>query len=407
MIPTAFMKQKVSFLLRSLRGFCFVVLVLALFGKDSLLLAQAEDSPAKTPVPWGTLDIGAQGVGWETNSSPSFPDNGWELLTPLTLSAIPWTGGRIFAQTEYAAGDYTDSADGTETLSLRHFSDTVLGFETDFKSFNLPSLLSVGINIPTGDPAWETEQSNSIVPTEFIDSDYRGRGFGTSLLYGLSLQAGGEQFAMAAGYMYTGAFNPYYGQVGSLTEQLKLGDSVFLSLNRLVNHSGGQSDVIRLSAFYFLPTQLNGSNLLEMGPNLNASYCWSNPKAFSFEAGAQYFLPTQSAVNGQLVSGSNDSLGARFYLTPSYAFGDFTLLGRAKYILANDYPESDPLYDGGGFLLGLEPSYRLKLDASSHLKFSAGYDFVLWQNGSYDSLGDRVNVEYGRLTLGTYYEVSL
>ena len=391
------LKPKVPFLFRTLRATWFAAL--ALSGGFSSLLAQP-------PASWGTLDIGAQGVGWQSNSSPAYPDNGWEVLTPLTLSAVPWSGGRVFAQTEYAAGNYTDSAVGPETTSLRHFSDTVLGLETNFKSFNLPSLISVGINIPTGDPAWETQESNSTVPTEFIDSDYRGRGFGTSLLYGLSFQAGGEQFGMAAGYMYTGAFNPYYGQVIAAT-QLKLGDSAFLSLNRLAEHGGGQSDVIRLSAFYFLPTQVNGTNLLEMGPNLNASYGWSNPKAFSFEAGAQYFLPNRQAINGQLVSGSNDSLGTRFYLTPSYAFGDFTLQARAKYILANNYSTTDSLYDGGGFLLGLEPSYQLKLDASSHLKFSAGYDFVFWKDGSYDILGDRVNVEYGHLTLGTYYEVNL
>jgi hypothetical protein len=405
MIPAPCLKPTVPFLLRVFRGARFAVLALALIGRPSPALAQTGNSPDKTPVAWGTLDFGVQGVGWESNSSPSYPDNGWELLTPLTLSAIPWSGGKIFAQTEYAAGNYTDSVAGTETLSLRHFSDTVVGLEANFKSFNLPSLVSVGVNIPTGDSAWETQQSNSIVPTEFIDSDYRGRGFGTSLLYGLSLQAGGEQFGLAAGYMYTGAFNPYYGQVGSTTEQLKLGDSAFLSMNRLADHGGGQSDVIRVSVFYFLPTQENGTNLLQMGPNLNASYGWTNPKAFSFEAGVQYFLPTQQAVNGQLVSGSNDSLGTRFYLTPSYAFGDFNLQARVKYILANDF--SGALYDGGGFLLGLEPSYQLKLDAASHLKFSAGYDFVLWQNGSYDSLGNRVNVEYGHLTFGTHYEVSL
>jgi hypothetical protein len=409
MIPVPCLKPTGSFSLRIFRGACFAALALALIGRPSSGLAQTESSQAKAPASWGSLDIGVQGAGWQSNSSSADPDDGWEVLTPLTLSANPWNGGKIFAQTEYAAGNYTDSVAGPETLSLRHFSDTVVGLEANFKSFNLPSLVSVGVNIPTGNPAWETQQTNSIVPTEFIDSDYRGRGFGTSLLYGLSLQAGGEQFGLAVGYMYAGAFNPFYGQGGSTAEQLKLGDSAFLSLNHLADHGGGQSDVIRLSAFYFLPTQVNGSNLLEMGPNLNASYGWMNPKAFSFEAGVQYFLPTKQAINGQLVSDSNGSLGTRFYLTPSYVFGDFALQARAKYILANDYPTSNILlYDGGGFLLGLEPTYQLKLDAASHLKFSAGYDFVVWENAASNSIpGDRVNLEYGHWTFGTHYEVNL
>jgi hypothetical protein len=374
-------------------------------GALSPVLAQTDGSPAKSSPSWGTIDVGAKYVGWQSNSP--LPDNGWEVLTPLTLSAVPWSGGRVYAQTEFAAGNYTDSVAGTETLTLRNFSDTVVGLEANFKNFSVPSLLNIAVNIPTGNPAWETQQSRSMIPTEFIDSDYRGRGFGMSLLYGLSLPAGGQQFGIAAGYMYTGAFNPYYGQPGFQTEQLKLGDSVFLSVNRAADQGGGQSDFIRLSAFYFLPTQEDGSNLLQMGPNLNASYGWSNPKAFSFEAGAQYFLPTEQAVNGQLVPGSNGSLGTRFYLYPSYAFGDLTVLARAKYILANDYPASNAFYDGGGFLLGLEPSLQFKLDTRSSLRFSTGYDFVLWQNGAYDSLGSRVNLEYGYWTFGTYYEVNL
>ncbi|HTC19376.1 MAG TPA: hypothetical protein VK859_00915, partial [bacterium] len=304
---------------------------------------------------------------------------------------------KIYAQTEYASGNYTDSQDGTETLHLSHFSDTVLGFETNLKSFNLPSLLSLGINLPTGNSTWETAQTYSIVPTEFIDTDYRGRGFGMDILYGLSFQAGAEQYGVAAGYMYTGAFNPYSGQdIG-----LKLGDSAFLSLNHMADHGEGQSDVIRLSAFYFLPTLQDGSRELTMGPNFNASYGWSNPKAFSCEAGVQYFMQTQQ------VTGSNGSLGTRFYLTPSYVFGDITLSARAKYILANDYPTNDVFYDGGGFLLGLEPSYLLKLDTSSKLRFSAGYDYVVWQNAAPDLQSNRVNLDYGHWTFATHYEVSL
>ncbi len=400
MIPVQKLKSTVPFLFRILRIVSLALLALAFSGGRTFVLAQNESSPATTSPSWGSLDFGVQGVGWSSNSP--LPDNGWEFLTPLTLSAIPWKGGKIYAQTEYAAGNYTDSQDGTETLALRHFSDTVVGLETDFKSFNLPSLLSVGINIPTGDSSWETQQTYSIVPTEFIDSDYRGRGFGTNLLYGISLQAGGEQYGVAAGYMYTGAFNPYYGQIGTPAEQLKLGDSVFLSLNRLQDRGNGQSDIIRFSAFYFLPTQIDGSNLLTMGPNLNASYGWSNPKALSIEGGVQYFLPTQ-----MVGSGSGDSLGTRFYLTPSYSFGDFSVLARAKYILANNYPTTNFFYDGGGLLLGLEPSYQLKLDASSHLKFSAGYDYVVWQNAEVDQLLTRVNVDYGHWTFATHYEVDL
>ncbi len=375
----------------------------------SPLLAQTTQTPTATPVEapakafWGSIDLGAQYVSWDSNALPG----GSEFLVPLTLSVIPWKDARIYGQTQFASGNYMGAESGTGTDNLTNLTDSVIGLETGFESFNLPSLLNVGINLPTGDPAWETKQTGSVIPTEFIDSDYRGRGFGLSFLYGVSLQAGSEQYGVAVGYLYSGAFNPSYGE-GVPAVQLKLGDSTFLSVNRVADHGNGESDIIRLSAFYFLPTQLDGSNLLEMGPNLNASFAWKNPKAFSFEAGGQYFLPTQNAVPGtsQLATEPNNSLAPRFYFYPSYAFGDFLVSARAKYVLANGYPSSDFVnYDGGGWLLGLEPTLRLKLDSSSSLRVSAGYDYVVWDNVN-TSVG-QVNIDYSHWTFSTHYEVNL
>ncbi len=363
-----------------------------------------EATPAKPA--WGSVDLGAQYVGWDSNAVPG----GSEYLVPLTLSVFPWKDARIYGQTEFASGNYTGAESGYGTDNLSNLTDSVIGFETGFQSFSLPSLVNIGINLPTGDPTWETKQTGSIIPTEFIDSDYRGRGFGLSFLYGLSFQSGSEQYGIAAGYLYSGAFNPSYGE-GVPAENLKLGDSTFLSVNHVSDLGEGQSNIIRLSAFYFLPTQLNNSNLLQMGPNVNASFAWNNPKALSFEAGGQYFLPTQNVnpSTGELSLEPNNSLAPRFYFYPSYAIGDLTIAARAKYVLANGYPTTDLVnYDGGGWVLGLGPTLKLKLDSSSSLRISAGYDYVVWSNvpTNIASLG-RVNLDYDHWTFGTHYEVSL
>jgi hypothetical protein len=360
-----------------------------------LLAVSFAAAQSENPTPIAKIDVGAEYVGWGTNNTGS---QGSEILVPLTLSAIPWGGAKVYAQTEFANGNYIDSVSGPETLNLSNLSDTVLGFETSFKSFNVPSLLNVGLNIPTGDPTWETKQTNSIVPTYFIDSDYRGRGWGLSCLYGISMPAGSEQYGLAVGYFYSGAFNPYYGTEES--QQLKLGDSAFLSLNHITDRGNGQTDVIRLSAFYFMDAQINGSNLMQMGPNLNASYGWQNPKALSFEAGAQYFFPAEQS--GQ----SENLLGTRLYATPSYCFGDFTVTGQFKYVLSNGFSQSDPLYVGGGWLVGLEPSYRFRLDKSSSLRVSASYDYIDAINGGLLD-GNLIDVDYGHWTFSTHYEVNL
>jgi hypothetical protein len=58
-------------------------------------------------------------------------------------------------------------------------------------------------------------------------------------------------------------------------------------------------------------------------------------------------------------------------------------------------------------LLGLQPSMKFKLDSSSSLRFTAGFDYILWQKGGYDLSGDRVDLAYAHWTFGTHYEVSL
>ena len=378
----------------------FFLTAVSTFG---IVPAQAASAPIK-------LELGAEYVGWDSTYSPSTPFNGSEVLVPLTLSADAFPGVKIYGQTEFARGSYTDSANfNTETFSLTALSDTVLGFMGGFKSFSLPSIINVGLNIPTGDPTWETKQGNSVIPTYLVDSDYRGRGWGLSAFYGVSLPAGKEQYGFAAGYLYSGAFNPFFDQADP-AEQLKLGDSVFLALNRTTDRGNGQMDVIRLSGFYFLPTQLNGSDLMELGPAVNLSYGWQNPKAFSFEVGAQYFFPLQQESAGQLSQESYNSLGPRLYLAPSYVWGNWTFVGGIKYVLANGYPLDNPqysaLYVGGGLLLGLEPSYKVNLDKASSLRFSASFSYVDVFNGAYDASGNRSDVAYGRWTLGTHYEVN-
>jgi hypothetical protein len=347
----------------------------------------------------GQLDLGAQYQSWSTNSSA--PWNGSEFLVPLTLSIDPAKDFNLYAQGEFAGGQYTDPINGTQNLS--DFSDTVVGGKIGFNSFSAPSFVDIGVNLPTGNQAWETETQQANIPAEFVDYRYVAKGFGLSGIYGFALPAGATQYGVGLGYFYSGALNPFSNSV----DNLKLGDSMFLSVNQVTKFPANQIQAITASAYYFLPTLQDSQDYLWMGPNFNLSYSWTNPAAFSFEAGVQYFLPAQTAVNGQWVAEAHNSLGARFYLDPAWAFGDLLLTGRVKYVLANGYASSDLLYDGGGFLLGIAPSYKIRLDRQSALRISASYDYINADGYGTDVLGNRVNVLFNRWTVGADYEIKL
>ncbi len=352
----------------------------------------------------GQLSLGGEFVGWSANYQAPANDSGYEWWAPLSVNFKLDPDFSVYGQTEFGSGSYTDPISGTANLT--DFSDTVIGGELHFQSFALPSMLSIGLNLPTGDPTWETKQITASIPTELVDSRYRGRGFGTSAFYGLSFPSGGGEFGAAAGYMYAGAFNPSYG--GAPINNLKIGDSAFLALNHVQPSTGNQSEIIRLSAYYSLPSQNAGQNLYQLGANFNASYSWSNPSALSFEVGAQYWMAGQIAGStGNWTPESNAYFGPRLYFDPSYSFGDFNVAGRLKYVLANGNSQGSPYYDGGGFLGGIEPSYKLGLDASSDIKVYGSFDYVAWLNGAFDINNNRTNVIYNLWTFGATYEVKL
>jgi tetratricopeptide (TPR) repeat protein len=364
--------------------------------------------PSAPSIPKGQLSLGISYDVWD--SSDILPFNGYEIFSPVSFSYQLIPSIKLYAQTEYACGSYTDSASNTETINLTNFSDTVAGGKFNFKLFGLPSLLNIAVNIPTGDPSWESQEFASSIPTEFEDGRYQGRGFGMSAFYALSIPGLKDEFGVAAGYLYAQAFNPNYAKSYGMNSSLSLGDAAFLAFDHVQHDSENLSEIARLSVYYSLPTVLDGNNIFQLGTNFSASYAWSNPKGFSLELGAQAYLPClRLNEQNQFVVEDQSSYAPRFYATASYAFGDFVITGKGKYIMANNYTTADQYYDGGGFVAGIGPAYSLKIDGSSDLKFSTSFDYVYAFNFAaplFDPSA-RYDQTFGLFTVSTSYELKL
>jgi hypothetical protein len=354
----------------------------------------------------GELSVGAVYDGWNTNYAAPAQDNGYEVLFPVAISYRFTPDLNIYSQGEFmTAGDtYTVNGASPQTYNLSNLSDTVLGGELTFKTFSFKSIFNAAVNFPTGDTTWNTKEQSSIPPTQFIDSRYNGRGWGASGFYGISLPDGRGEYGVGVGYLYSGAFNPSYGNVTTVNS-LSLGSAVFFALNRVMPFKNDENEIIRCSVYQSFPTVENGQNFYQLGTNFNASYNWSNPKALSFELGGQFYLPSAWSTNGgPLVTESLNSNGPRVYADSTYAFDDFSLASEIKYIFQSD---SIINYNGGGLLLGLGPAYRLKLAEDSALKFSAMADYIYAKNNGSDSNGNPTSTEYIFWTVTTGYEMKL
>ncbi len=354
----------------------------------------------------GFLSLGVQYDGWATTNT-LLPINGAEFSVPFSTNFKLDDSLGFFAQANFIAANYTGETSGSlaYTYNPANFSDSVIGTDIHFNSFGVSSLVDFSLNLPSGNQDWETEQVGANIPTEFIDSRYRGRGFGFNAMYALAIPSGGnEQFGVAAGYLFSGAYNTL-----SIPD-LALGDSLFVALDRIEAFGNNKSSAIRLTALYFLPTSLNGSNELQEGPNVDASYSYEDPKGFSYEIGAQFFTPSRRSipVGAPLVMEPHNSLGQRFYVAPSLALGQLTIGGLVKYILPNDYSQSDVAdYNGGGLVLGLTPTLTAPLDSVSDLKFSAGYDYIVAHNAGSIGGGALGDIFYNYWQVGTNYEIKL
>jgi hypothetical protein len=358
--------------------------------------------------PRGQTSLGLQYHGWQADTL--YPFTGSEFLVPYSVSYAVNPNFYLSGQTTLATGSYTDSIAGKETLNMTALTASVVTTDLYFKGFGVPNMLEFSMILPTGDPSWESKQVASNVPAMFVNSRYYSEGFGISALYGLSFPAGETvEYGVSAGYSYAGPYDPNFGYLNG--SQLKMGDSIFLAFNRTETFAGNKSSIIRLNTMAFLPTQENGLTNFQLGPNGGASYGFYDPAGLSWTAAAQIYTLAQRYYfdsNGKVLYGlePHGSSGERFSLAPSYAFGNFNLGGQIQFVLVNGYPTQDynALYNGGGLVIGLTPSYHWDLDAGSALNFTGGYDFITAFKAS---TGYTDDIRYHHWTLGANYEIKI
>lgn len=187
----------------------------------------------------GLVTWGLQYNSWETENTV-LPFNGSEFQVPFYISYAPNADWNLYAQTAFTSGSYTDSLYGTQTLNISALTSTTVGTQVCFKTFGVPSMLELGLTMPTGDPSWENREIASNIPSIFLNSRYQDEGWGVSGLYGLSFPSGEKvKYGVALGYYYLGPYDPVYED--TLNNQFKIGDSLMLALNRVEAYSQTQA----------------------------------------------------------------------------------------------------------------------------------------------------------------------
>ncbi|HTA76304.1 MAG TPA: hypothetical protein VK791_04035 [bacterium] len=353
----------------------------------------ATPTPAATPAKIGTLTLGSYLGLWSVNYA--LPTNGTEIMFPMSASVNVSSDVVITGSTNYLMGFYQYL--GGDTLSLGNFSDSSLSAQFGFKTMDLDTVVSETFNIPTGNPSWSAQSASADLPTALVDPRYSAAGFSFSTVYGISVPVDAAKCSLGVGYVFNTDYNSNAGLPLTAVDVLP-GNSLFFNLNRVSPTGDGQSDTFQTSVYFSFVTTENSVAFTCPGPNINFSYAWNNPSAFSFELGSQFYLPGQTAVDGVLQPDPTYSSGPRLYLKPSYVIDDLTLAGQVKYLLPNGYDPSSLSYVQGGLLLSLGPSYNLKIDNQAFLTLTAAYNYIDNIGGGFDANGNRIDVLYNWFT---------
>ena len=363
-----------------------------------------DSGPSITQGTANELNIGGQVWAWGMNVSGNY--GGTEFYVPAFISINPAPDLSLYAQSEfgYSQTDALYFYPPTNN-SFSGLSDTNLGAKWRATSGSAQPFVNLGVNLPTGQRSVRALQF--LVPSEFVDARYQGVTFGLSLLAGVKFPDGEGEYRVEAGYMSPGVFNTTFDIPPGNTAYSEFEDTFLLSAGYAQNFKDGPNQAFGAWFLFHDAGNYGGLSNYEYGPNIDLYYQWRDPKAFSLEAGAADFLPSQitTGPSGGLTTEPDNSRGPRLYLNPSYTKGQVAFDAWINHVFANNYPQTDVNFDGGGWLLGIGPIWTITGADHTALKLSAAYNKIIVADGTFDSMGNRVDLQYDLFKLGADYEI--
>jgi len=216
--------------------------------------------------------------------------------------------------------------------------------------------------------------------------------------------------------MDPGIYNQTYDlPQGNINNSIQ-NDTFFLSLSRSISFSGDQKQDFGLWAFYYDARPSSVEPNFQLGPGFDLYYRFKNPNGFSLGSEVQLFLRSQSRpfswgpysytyFTGPLAPESHNSRGPRVYINPSFTTGDVSWEGQVNYVFPNDYPVMEFYSDGGGWLLGIGPLWRIHTGTTSMFKLLLAFNEIILKNAAYTAYYVPTDIFYNVIKLGVGYEV--
>ena len=304
-----------------------------------------------------TVRSGIHLDAWSANDS-SGQGTGHEVLVPLGIYYDTPTWGLAARGSVGTAGHDLDNA---PSASMTGFTDTTVSGYYRLRLGGTEIRLGLDMDLPTGVSRLSTRDLPAVQDEDLVALQRFGEGFDVNPTVIVYHNFGDWGIGGGVGYLWTGEYDPTkdiphddFDPGDELTVSV-LGDVFLGDVWRLLG---------RLAYVHFGTDERGGIETFRENPQLDmtATLEWRPEPWWAVLTLRDIYRFKADRLNaaGQLTEEPENSWGneIRAGAVVGYIINDvWTVRGIAdiRYVAANDYPSSDPLYDGGRFKVAIGP----------------------------------------------------
>jgi hypothetical protein len=326
-----------------------------------------------------TLTSGVHLDAWSANNS-SGQGTGYELLVPVGVFYDTPNWGLA---ARGSVGTSQHDLDAAPNASMTGFTDTTV---SGYYRLRFPAgtdiRFGLDMDLPTGVSRLKTRDLPAIQDEDLVALQRFGEGFDVNPTVIVYQNFGDWGLGGGVGYLWTGKYDPTEDipsddfDPGDELSATVLGDVFLGDVWRLVG---------RATYTHFTTDERGGIEVFREGDeiDLGVSLEWRPEPWWAVLTVRDIYHFKADRLNsaGQIDEESKNSLGneIRGGITVGYIIDDvWTVRGILdfRYLAANDYPTSDPLYDGGRFKIGIGPGVTWTLSRFFALDASVRYFYL-------------------------------
>lgn len=340
-----------------------------------------------------TARTGVHVDAWSADSS-SGQGSGSQVLVPL---GIWYDTPRWGASARGSFGTANHDLDGVSTDSITGLTDSTVSGYYRLRAGETEIRLGLDMDLPTGVSRLKTRQIPAVMDEDLVALQRFGEGFDINPTVIVYRSFGQWGLGGGIGYLWTGEYDP---TKDIPSDDFNPGDELSASVVADVFLGDVWRLLGRIAYTYYSRDERGGVETYREGDELDlgATLEWRPEPWWASVTLRDIYKFKAERLNaaGQLADEAENSFGneVRGNITVGYILDEmWSVRGMVdvRYVAANDYASSDPLYDGGRFKVAIGPGVTWSLGRTLAVDGSVRYFYLDSERSPLFSKGATIN----------------